>query len=662
MEAHPPGAEPGRSVCCRWSLLALAVLSLVATPAMARRQLLWRPLAVEARLDAEGVLWVRESHNMVFTGDWNGGERIFRLNLDQSLELLGVARVDPETGREVPLTRGDLGWLDHYDWIDRRTLRWRSRLRFQPPFDETPITYVIEYRQERVLRQSAGRYRLDHDFAFSDRVWPIEGFTLELDVDPVWQPAKPLPGSYGPVDLGAREGFVVAADLEYLGEGTPAGVRHLPPVEMRAVPFIGAALAVLALFMGFRRREGELGRFPPPPSPAGLDTGWLEDHLFDLLPEEAGALWDRKVGPSEVAAILARWEAEGRIESHVVARPGLFKRNLLELKLTAERDGFDGYEGSLMRKLFFGGRREVDTEAIRKHYRSRGFDPAATVRRGIESRLRRRGRELMPRKKLAGPGKVVTAGLFAGSVVLLVVEAFSRLLMTLQLALLLLVPMVVLYLLAGLIFAVVFRGRITRLAAWSLGFVVPGVLFFATMALTAFFDRLLPAADFAPQPGMFGTMALAVLAVAVWNSLFNNARSRERSAGLERRQRLAAVRRLFARELERQAPGLLDDWMPYLLALGLGPRVDRWWRRFGGVSEAGASVASRRFGSHTSTAGGGSWTGGGGAFGGAGATASWAAVAGGIASGVAKPGSSGSGGGGGGGGGSSSGGGGGGGW
>ena len=124
------------------------------------------------------------------------------------------------------------------------------------------------------------------------------------------------------------------------------------------------------------------------------------------------------------------------------------------------------------------------------------------------------------------------------------------------------------------------------------------------------------------------------------------------------------ARRLFARQLKRQQPELLDAWMPYLLALGLGSGVDRWWREFGGATEAGAMSASRRFGTGSAGVGSGSWTGGGGAFGGAGATASWAAVAGSVAAGVSRPSSGGSGGGssGGGGGGSSSGGGGGGGW
>jgi uncharacterized membrane protein YgcG len=644
-------------------LPAALVLALAAAPAVAERQLSWRPLAVEARLDGDGALQVRERHTMVFTGDWNGGERIFRLGPDQTLELTLLARLDPATGEEVPLVEGSLARVDHYAWTDRTTLRWRSRLPSDPPFDEMPITYLVEYRQEGVLRPLGERYRLDHDFAFPDRLWPIESFTLRLELDPVWRPSAPLAGAWGPTPLGPGEGFVVTAELAYRGAGAPSAVRRLPPPALRAALFLGAALAMLWLFVRFCRREAALGRFTRPPVPAEIDNGWLDEHLFDLLPEEAGALWDRKVGPPEVAAILARWEAAGRIESEVVAAEGRLQRDVLKLRLTADRDDFEGYEEKLLAKLFFGGRQETDTETIRRHYRSRGFDPAGTVRRGIERRLARRDRQLVRHKRLTGPGRRISQGLFLAFLALMGLEALGRPLPTLQLALLLGLPLGFLYLLVGMIFAHVYRGRLGRLAAWSLGFVLPGLLFYGQMAYTAFLDRLLPWVDFAPRPGLAGTVALAVLAVMVWSSLLNNASSRERRRGLERRQRLAAARRLFARQLNREKPGLRDEWMPYLLALGLGPRVDRWWRRFGGAAAAGATAASGRFAAAGSAAGRGSWTGGGGAFGGAGATASWAAVAGSFAAGVAKPSSGGSGGGGGGGGGGgSSGGGGGGGW
>src|SRR5262245_66581654 len=64
----------------------------------AERELHWDALDVDAHLDAAGVLDVTERHTMVFTGDWNGGERVFNIRGRQKLELIDLQRLDPETG------------------------------------------------------------------------------------------------------------------------------------------------------------------------------------------------------------------------------------------------------------------------------------------------------------------------------------------------------------------------------------------------------------------------------------------------------------------------------------------------------------------------------------------------------------------------------------
>jgi len=57
------------------------VLLFAVTPGvvLAQHQLHWDALEVEVRLDAGGVLDVAERHTRVFTGDWNGGERVFNV-------------------------------------------------------------------------------------------------------------------------------------------------------------------------------------------------------------------------------------------------------------------------------------------------------------------------------------------------------------------------------------------------------------------------------------------------------------------------------------------------------------------------------------------------------------------------------------------------------
>jgi hypothetical protein len=77
---------------------------------------------------------------MVFTGDWNGGERTFDIRPRQQLQLAGVYREGP--GGWVGLTEdSSLDDVDDYGWAGDETLRWRSRLPSDPPFAGTTIRY-----------------------------------------------------------------------------------------------------------------------------------------------------------------------------------------------------------------------------------------------------------------------------------------------------------------------------------------------------------------------------------------------------------------------------------------------------------------------------------------------------------------------------------------
>ena len=53
-------------------------------------------------LNADGVLDVTERHTMVFTGDWNGGERVFDVRPRQKLEFLGLERMDAQAALPQP--------------------------------------------------------------------------------------------------------------------------------------------------------------------------------------------------------------------------------------------------------------------------------------------------------------------------------------------------------------------------------------------------------------------------------------------------------------------------------------------------------------------------------------------------------------------------------
>jgi uncharacterized membrane protein YgcG len=626
-------------------LAAVLPLLLVATSAGAQdRSLHWDELAVQARLDAEGTLHVRERQTMVFTGDWNGGERRFNLRLGERLKLGRISRVDPATGREIPLVQDDeISRVDQYDWADSSTLRWRSRLPSAPPFEGTAITYVLDYTLSNILQERGGTYRFFHNFVFPDRAGVIERFVLDLELDREWLPLGAVPAHLEREDLQPGESVELEARLEYRGEGRPAASR-VTPAPLRYALLAGALAAMAFLYVQFRRHEESLGRYAPVEAPADWDEAWLQEDLFRYRPEEAGTLWDQRVGPPEVAAMLARLVEEGKLESEVRSEGFLiFKKDVLHLRLLVDRNGLMDYERRLIDKLFFGGRTETSTALVREHYRNSGFNPASV----IEGELRRRLENLPPLRgrKTPGPGPRRSLVLLLATLALVGLAAITQWEQALVAAAIAAFGCTWLYV-PGLIAAFAWRKRTEGLDLASLTFLVPGLVAFALCALIASFVR----------SGLFGVMALALLPVTVWSSLLNNARSREKPEAIAFRKRLGAARRMLQRELASPNPRLRDEWLPYLLAFGLQSDMDRWFRAFGGTRSGSGSIAGST--SSWSGSSGGGWTGGGGSFGGAGSTASWAAAATGMAAGVASSRSSGGGGGGGG----SSGGGGGGGW
>ena len=104
-------------------ILALTALTGTAS-AQDGRSLHWRRIDVDARLAADGRMRVIERQAMIFTGDWNGGERTFNLLPGQRLDLNLITRID-DNGSAHPLQRGDLDAVDGFDWASSKTIRWR---------------------------------------------------------------------------------------------------------------------------------------------------------------------------------------------------------------------------------------------------------------------------------------------------------------------------------------------------------------------------------------------------------------------------------------------------------------------------------------------------------------------------------------------------------
>ncbi len=374
--------------------LITALVPAAAPTIVNAKTLEWRLLAVDARLDADGRLHVREEQAIVLTGDWNGAQRIFRLAPGQKIQLKSMSRIG-DGGEVIPLVHGDLDQVDHYDWVGSNTLRWRRRRPEDPPFAATEITYVLNYTLSNILVPQANdrEFRLDHDFAFAKREGSIHQFTLALELDPAWRPLRGnFSGSYARGPLPPGESFVLGIPLRYLGAAPPAAVWYGASPGFRNALAIFLLLAVALASLRYLVRERALGRFTPLTPASAIDERWLDEHVFTYKPEVVGAAFDHTTSAPEVGAVIARMVAEGKIKSRVEEKRAR-KKAVLHLELAADRDDLEGYEKTLVDALFFSGR-TTDTERIRKplpeeRIRSGREDPGAD--RGHRARIPRAG-------------------------------------------------------------------------------------------------------------------------------------------------------------------------------------------------------------------------------------------------------------------------------
>jgi uncharacterized membrane protein YgcG len=596
-----------------------------AMPALAQRNLYWNAFDVVAHLDAGGRLHVTETQTMVFSGEWNGGERRFDLRPRQTLSFDGMSRNDGFGWR--PLTRDSrLDSIDDFAVVDSKTVRWRSRRPSDPPFADTKIQYELRYVLSGIVQKEGDEYRLDHDFAFKERDGLIVAFTLRLTLDPAWQTPE-LESTYTAGPMPPGKSFMLDLPLRHTGTGEVFTRDLSRPMAIRVA--VSALLGFTALAIGwFFVRERARGRFVPLAT-AEVNEAWLRENVLKYPAEVVGAAWDETVGPPEVVALLARMTSEGKLES--IAGEKASGGSSMTLRLKVDRATLAGHERTIVERLFFDGRGETSTDAVKAHYQSQGFNPAQEITSELEAKVE----ELVPPGKRARPSSFAGRTLFLGGVALL---AIAWMIGDLSPAAIVAAIIVLVVALIGWLATLAFRMNVKMGRVAAAFCLIPALTIAAAAA--AFLWFWVGTGDVELHPVTIA--AVVSLALAFVTGLVNSMKSRQHREALAVRKRLAAAREFFRAELRKDEPAMRDEWYPWVLALELGKQVDDWSSRRPATTTSDDRDLSYRSSRSTSTRSWGSspggWSGfGGGRSGGAGASASWQTAAGGLAAGVASP-------------------------
>src|SRR5262249_7756486 len=165
--------------------------------------------------------------------------------------LEGIRRIDPKTGEALKLSAGSLDVVDHFGFASPETVRWRSRLPSDPPFDNTEIDYELTYTLSGILIHQGSAYRLRHGFPFPDRAGSIEAFSLDLELDPAWQAPAGFARQRKTGRLPPGVSYVVTADLGRTGGAPPLRVRSGTSRTERLALFGILLAAVAGLSLAF---------------------------------------------------------------------------------------------------------------------------------------------------------------------------------------------------------------------------------------------------------------------------------------------------------------------------------------------------------------------------------------------------------------------------
>ena len=579
----------------------------------------WQALEARATLDRDGARRVTEDIVFVVTGRPVFAARSFRPCLPCELTMTSLARLESASGTPHLLTKGRPDAAGHYRFENDTT--WTLRGSGDPDFaDGTTLTYRLEYAVAGSVIPISGvrgfgtssiisPYIL-HPLKRAAELWEAwrlapGGLTRRVSstttsprsrfwrraqsvrrppaTDPSWQfLMRP-----GPVraPVAEPEDLREFLPLDFTRPGRPAtvnkGLQAAWMAPLVALPVYGFALAgiLLARARSLKRRFDQ----------APVDEDWIQQQLLSRSPEEVRRLVaENDSGPifPGAPAMLEEMARQG-----IVALDGPPETGAL--RLCASRETLPPRERTLVGALF-GADDKVSAAAVQKRIESRNLDLDRAAREAFAA-SRPGGRSVaalvrttptivlialgvvLPLSILAGGGfQALATGLVLGSMVFQlarpVLGHFSR---SLELPWL----------------------PLTALVAAVLLFSFGTIVFFLTRArLSTRHSR--------PRVALSWTLMVA---------RDDGLAAVDRQRNLVLRYGMARAKRYVGAELEKPRPALIDSWLPWIHALGLGTEVENWRRgrgMFAARPPAGTPASAARWtgGTQAPTAAPG-WTG-----------------------------------------------------
>jgi hypothetical protein len=406
----------------------------------------WKSIVVRYDLATNGTLHMTERADVEIDPATSSVERTYWSDGEQVVTINRITRIDPQTGKEHPLTRGGLDAADRFETPWPGHVKWSVR-------EVTTATYVIEatisdavipawslprgrlsrdttgllgHPRERLasllpvwreaLKNPRRRYLLDVQFDMPPASEAGTEVQLQLNWGDDWQPVHTITSDTiarrSESDSSNPTSFRLTHLFDFKGSGPPPTGVDVRRHGLQMLAIVGFPFACLLLWLLFVLRE----LFRGGRGGEDVDENALQTTLFNEAPEVVAARWSGQVKPPRIEAFLRRLERQRKLAITVEPAKSEDEDDLVTLRLLVPKEELGPYERAGIDALIPDGW-ETTSEAIRKRHGD-DFDPVDTLQNELTGIAAESGASA----KAPWYSQLTSFAIFAAGVWLLVLE------------------------------------------------------------------------------------------------------------------------------------------------------------------------------------------------------------------------------------------------